>query len=141
VTIFNRINNIAGILLLICGVLAVPAFYLIIGSIPLTALCISLVILGTTCVAINRTVTDASKATIFLGSTLVVFCLVCFLLSISGVNNILTYFSVEAIAYLVVTMIYLSYDPKPNSALTILSTVLLCMFLLFMFLHVIDVLE
>jgi hypothetical protein len=74
-------------------------------------------------------------------SLVIVFGLVNALLAFFGQNDIAIYFIVNAIAYLIITLVYVYLNPRGRTALNSLSAVIFAGFLVIVAMKVIEILK
>jgi hypothetical protein len=129
-----KVFKLYGITLIAIGVILTTIFHFIINSAPLSACGISVIILGTTFIALTKNkpkLSDESISTLrnFLISIAIAFAIINVLLAFRNVDDISIYYYIISLAYLTIVIIYLSFNPLPKYALTTVSGVIFVIFL------------
>jgi hypothetical protein len=129
-----KVFKLYGITLIAIGVILTTIFHFIINSAPLSACGISVIILGTTFIALTKNKPKLSDESIsklrnFLISIAIAFAIINVLLAFRNVDDISIYYYIISLAYLTIVIIYLSFNPLPKYALTTVSGVIFVIFL------------
>jgi len=77
----------------------------------------------------------------YIVSLVLVACVINTLLAFFGQNDLEIYFTVNVIAYLVITLLYVYFNPRARTALNTIGIVLFAGFMVIVSLHVIDILS
>jgi len=135
-----------GIILLALGAITVLIYLFVIQMAPLIAFGFSAIILGTTYIALDRTIFSLTPGDLLTLPRLILVMSVTFIvintiLILSRQNDIGIYFSVQAICYLIIVYIYLGIHKSASLALSIVSALVIFGFVLIVILKVVDILK
>jgi len=74
-------------------------------------------------------------------SLVIAFSFINILLAFGGQNDISVYFIVNAIAYLIITLVYVYLNPRARAALNVLSAIIFTGFMVIVTLNVMEILR
>ena len=114
------------------GIILALLFYAVLGSASLTSIGLSAIIIGLTGISIAST--GPYKLIIFLAIT---FSIINASLAFLGQNNIGLYFSADVIAYIIIALFYVRFDPRARTGLSTVSVLIFVWFLVMAALRVV----
>jgi hypothetical protein len=119
--------KVTGVLLILLGLSMILYFNLVSSSIPLTSAGLSLMVLGSVSLSLNRIVPENSMRNylIFLAGILII---INFGLWITGLKELALYFTADAISFILITLFF-KFDSKAMAALRPISLTLFIIFL------------
>jgi uncharacterized membrane protein len=126
----------------VIGFILTAVSYFIVKSAALTAVCISMVIVGITDINIYRGKSiDLKIRSVLLVSLALAFSAINVLLALSHQSNFVIYFVVIAITYFAISWVFIAINPKLRTALTSVGFIVFAGFLAIMVSKVVEILK
>jgi hypothetical protein len=138
--------KLSSILLTVVGLILTPVAFFIISSVPLTSGGLSVTFLGCTGIALtqpkyNSSIKASKSLAILLASTIIIFSAINILFALWEVSDIGLYFNSNAVAYFMIIMVYLSYNPKSKVALNFIGMLIFSLSLVFIAIKMFEILS